>query len=133
MCMEALIRLLIYLLAMLFSLGTTQTVTEPPMPDVMRQPIMVEEVNVLMTKSLPPQVRLVVTGMIQDGCDFPVQMTETQDGNTITVTLFRELPMDAMCPMMIASYDETLALSTPIESGQTYTVIVNDVTVTFDS
>lgn len=131
--MEALVRLIIALVGVLLNMGTASTFPAepppppppPPMEDVMQQPILIDDVQVQTTRSNPPQITLTVRGTIQDGCDFPVQMSETLDGTAITVTLYRELPADVMCPMMIGSYEGTHTLTLPLEPSTSYTLTLN--------
>lgn len=47
-----------------------------------------------------------------------------RDGNRVMVTIFREMPPDIMCPMMIVPYVDTIALEGGYEPG-TYVIEVN--------
>jgi len=51
-----------------------------------------------------------------------------REGNRIRVRVFRELPLAAMCPMILVPYEATIPLEGGFESG-TYTISVNDVTI----
>lgn len=138
-----LIELLIFLLVALFvgvEGDTGQPAVDPtliPTPteeadrsNTMDVPIFIDEVTVNLLESDPVQVQLEVFGTLQDGCDFPVLEAVAQDGNTFTVTVYREVATDVMCPMNIVPYEGTIDLGT-VEPGS-YTVNINDVIVSFD-
>ncbi|MEQ8676938.1 MAG: hypothetical protein RLP44_07810 [Aggregatilineales bacterium] len=86
----------------------------------------VETVDVAILESFPPQLTITVTGYHPDGCDYPVQVETTIDGDTITVRIFREVPADVMCPMNIVPFEETYNLGAV--DPNTYTLHVNDYT-----
>lgn len=138
-----LIQLLIFLIVTLF-VGVEDDMQPPPPPptliptpteetdmaNTMDVPIFIDEVTVNLLESDPVQVQLEVVGTIQDGCDFPVLEEIMQDGDTFTVTVYREVETDVMCPMNIVLYENTIDLGA-VEPGS-YTVNINDVTVSFD-
>ena len=86
----------------------------------------VEAVDIAILESFPPQLTITVTGYHPDGCNFPVQTETTNDGDTITVRIFREVPADVMCPMNIVPFEETYNLGAV--DPNTYTLHVNDYT-----
>jgi hypothetical protein len=88
----------------------------------------VENVDALLLESFPVQIHLHVTGYQPDGCNVPVQVVQQRDGNNVTVRIFRQVPIDVMCPMNIVPYDETIPLEGGFEPG-TYTIDVNGVTI----
>lgn len=136
--MELLIRLIVWLLFAVLALfvGVESDMTgQPPPPDnggdTNRVPILIDNVDVFLMESFPVQVSIEVTGTIQDGCDFPVITEVTpSDETTITVAVYREMPMDVMCPMNIQPYQEMIPLGS-FEGGR-YTVDVNGTLVTFE-
>ena len=77
------------------------------------------------------QISLDVTGSIQDGCNFPVIIQQSRSENTVIVNIYREIPAETFCPMMIQNYSETISLDDSFESGQ-YTIIVNDQVIDLD-
>jgi hypothetical protein len=103
----------------------------PEEGNIMQVDTVVESVDVLVLESFPMQLNLVVKGYQPDGCDFPVQVEQVRDGNTVTVHIYRQVPQDSICPMMIVGYDATIALEGGFESGS-YTINVNDQTVNVD-
>ena len=92
----------------------------------------IDDVEVLILESSPPQINLHVTGYQGDGCEYPVEVTQSRNGNTITVEIYRTMPLAAACPAIALVYDETISLDGDFEAGQTYTIIVNDFEVTLE-
>ena len=74
------------------------------------------------------QVQLHVTGEQPDGCDFPVIVEQAREGNTVTVSIYREVPLAVMCPMILLPYDDTIPLAGNFEPGD-YVFQVNDFVV----
>ena len=129
--LEILIRILILLFMLFFGVSEEQEVPMGTVPDtgevatVSRMPILIDDVTVNVMESFPMQISLDITGSIQDGCDFPVVIKELIGENTITVNIYREIPGEVFCPMVIQPYSETIVLNGTFESGQ-YTIVVND-------
>jgi inhibitor of cysteine peptidase len=113
-----------------FFMGTSTTVSVPP-PDAQsgeetfQSPTHITNVEVIVMESFPMQVRLHITGEQPDGCDFPVIVEQTRDGNTVTVSIYREVPTSVMCPMILLPYDDTISLDGNFEPGD-YVFQVND-------
>jgi hypothetical protein len=89
----------------------------------------IDTVEALLLESFPVQISLKVTGYQPDGCDVPVQVTQVRDGNNVKVEIFRELPADAICTMIIKSYENSIKLDGGFEPG-TYTIDVNGTVIT---
>lgn len=83
----------------------------------------IESTEVLLLESFPPQLVLNVTGYHPDGCQFPVQIDQTQEGNTIKVHIYREVPPNVRCTMNIVGYEAGINLGS-FDPG-TYTIDVN--------
>ena len=127
-----LIRLLMTLLTWFF-LGTSTSVppqpVEPPSTEgTFRSPTNITNVDVIVMESFPMQVSLHITGEQPDGCDFPVIVEQVREGNTVTVSIYRDVPMSVMCPMMLVPYDDTIRLDGTFEPGD-YVFTVNDFVV----
>ena len=84
-------------------------------------------VNVL--ESDPPQLSLDISGEHPDGCQYPVQVEQQREGSTIRVAVYRELPLDVFCPMVLQPYQGRVQLEGGYESGE-YTIHVNSHTQT---
>jgi hypothetical protein len=89
----------------------------------------IEQADVLIMESFPPQLSLMVTGYQPDGCIEPVIVDKVIEDTTITVSIYRKMPVDAICPAVLITYEENIALGS-FEMGKTYTVIVNGYEVT---
>ena len=132
--MEALLDLLLRLLVVLVFGGTSMTV-QPPANGAGTEPdntfkslTNITEVELLVLETNPPQVHLQIKGEHPDGCDFPVQVEQQRDGNVITVTVYREVPLDVMCPMILLTYEDTVPLEGTFPPGA-YTFRINDYVV----
>ena len=82
------------------------------------------KVTVNVIRAEPTQVSLDVTGEHPDGCDYPVLVNQTRQGNTITIEVFREVPADVFCPMILKPYQDSIPLSGSFASGK-YIINVN--------
>ena len=100
----------------------------PQEADMRQVPAIVETVEVNVLESFPLQLTLTVTGNFQDGCEAPLKVKQEQDGDRLDITLYRELPADAICTAVIVPFEETVPLEGGFESG-TYTLDVNGVAI----
>jgi hypothetical protein len=103
---------------------------QPPARDVTIEPIQIEQVEVRVAESFPVQVFAHVTGIIGDGCSDVMPVTQTREGNTVTLTINRQRPTDAICTQIAKLYDENIRLDGAFPAGE-YTVKVNAVTRNF--
>lgn len=85
---------------------------------------LIENVDAMILESLPAQVTLHVRGAQPDGCAFPVIVEQAREGNKVTVKIYRELPPDLLCTMVLLPYDENIQLDGTFDSG-TYQIDVN--------
>jgi len=120
--LEELIRLLVLLASLLFAGAESQSMGDGP--QMQRRPITIERVMPMTSRSLPAQVNLRVQGTIGDGCNFPVKVEQVRDGNTVTVTVYREIQPDVACTMMTQPYEDTIQLNGTFDRGS-YRIIVN--------
>ncbi len=75
-------------------------------------------------ESYPMRVSLDVQGEHPDGCDLPVKIAQSRRGKTVTVEVYREVPADMFCPMILRPYRGDIMLDGGFESGN-YTINVN--------
>lgn len=112
--------------------ATPQPPTAEPLPtletgETVRVPHVITNVEVL--ESDPPQLQLQVTGYQTDGCEYPVHVEQRRERNEIFVDIYRNVPIAATCIQMIVDYSETISLEGEFNTGESYTIIVNDFTV----
>jgi Ca-activated chloride channel family protein len=88
----------------------------------------IESVEYRVMESFPMRVVLQVRGYQPDGCSAPVEVVQVRDGNNVSVQIYRRLPPDSMCPMMIVEYAEDIVLEEGFVFGQ-YHIDVNGVTL----
>ncbi len=88
-------------------------------------PAVIENVEVAVQKSMPPQLVLSVIGYHTDGCEFPTQVDVDYDLGHVSVSIYREIPPNVRCAAIIVQFEQTVSLGA-FESGNTYTVDVND-------
>ncbi len=84
-------------------------------------------VTVKIEKTDSAQVSLDVKGEHPDGCDLPVLVSQARRGNTVTVEVYREVPADMLCPMILRPYQATIDLEDDFAPGE-YIINVNTYT-----
>ena len=131
-----LIEILVRLLMGFFSLfffgvsGPPTRPAEPPQSVTYTVPSIIEDAQVNIMESDPVQVSLTVQGQHPDGCEFPVIVEQMRSENTVTVNIYREIPADIMCTMIVRPYEDTIRLDGNFAPGS-YVITVNGVTVEF--
>lgn len=70
------------------------------------------------------RVSLAVEGEHPDGCDFPVQVDQSRNGNRVRVEVYREIPADVFCPMILLPYKGVIELDGAFAAGD-YAIQVN--------
>lgn len=70
------------------------------------------------------RISLDVEGEHPDGCEYPVIVDQTRRGNTVDVEVYREVPADVICPMILKPYSDTITVEGNFEAGN-YTINVN--------
>ena len=81
-------------------------------------------VNINVMESLPAQISLDIEGEHPDGCDLPVHVEQARAGNLVQVDIYRIVPADLICPMILQPYQGTIQLEGNFDSGK-YTINVN--------
>lgn len=61
---------------------------------------------------------LVIKGDFPDGCSMPAVIHTERIGTTWFVELYREMPFDVMCPMVLVSYEEKIDVTTWFEADE---------------
>lgn len=77
------------------------------------------------------RLSLAIAGEHPDGCDFPVIVDQSRDGNRVQVEVYREVPADVFCPMILQPYQGALQIDGTFAAGE-YTIQVNSHSQTVD-
>lgn len=104
----------------------------PTASDVVTEPIQIDRVDVLILESSPPQVTVRVEGVLGDGCATLHSVGQQRSGNTVTVTILRERPREAVCTQIAKLYDDVIRLEGQFPPGD-YLLRVNSVEKTFST
>lgn len=81
-------------------------------------------VDVNVSRSKPMRINLEVEGEHPDGCEYPVIVGQTRRDKTIDIEVYREVPADVVCPMILKPYRDSISLDGSFEPGE-YTINVN--------
>jgi hypothetical protein len=101
--------------------GGRQTVSAP-----------IDEVQVVIRESNPPQVTLNIKAGLPSGCAQRESHSVSRNGDTFTVSVLNSMPTGAVaCTMIYGTYELNVDLGRDLRPGATYTVHVNEKTTTF--
>ena len=126
---KSLFRLIPVVLATPLVLGCAASPTDP---DVVTEPIQIDRVDVLILEGAPPQVTARVEGVLGDGCATLHSVGQQRSGNTVTVTILRERPREAVCTQIAKLYVDVIRLEGQFPPGD-YLLRVNSVEKTFST
>ena len=116
--------------AIAFALGASACSSPATPPDVEVTPIQVDRVEVRVLESSPPQAAAHVEGVLGDGCSELHSENQSRAGNTVTLTILRERPRDAICTQQAKLYAKDFTLQGQYPPGE-YVLRVNGVEKTF--
>lgn len=103
-----------------------------PTPGRQTVPAPIDDVQVVIRESNPPQVTLNVKAGLPSGCAQRESHSISRTGDTFTVRVLNSMPTgDVACTMIYGTYELSLDLGRDFRAGATYTVNVNDTTTTF--
>jgi hypothetical protein len=103
-----------------------------PTPGRQTVPAPIDDVQVVIRESDPPQVTLKVKAGLPSGCAQRESHSISRAGDTFTVRVLNSMPTgDVACTMIYGTYELNLDLGRDFRAGSTYTVNVNDTTTTF--
>ena len=93
----------------------------------------IDDVQIVIAKSLPPQYSLSITAGLPGGCAKFDAYTVKRDGDVITVTVTNTMPSDPLtaCTRIYGFNKFDVPLGSDFEAGKSYTVKVNDAGKTF--
>jgi hypothetical protein len=88
------------------------------------QPIQIDSVEVQVGQARPAQVTAHVQGVLGDGCATLHSQEQKRSGDSVTITILRERPRDAICTQLAKLYDEQIPLEGTFPPGD-YVLHVN--------
>ncbi len=103
----------------------------PPPPPTTRVYHLIEQVDAVIFESYPYQIQLHIVGQQPDGCVQPVIVEQRRSGNNVSVEIYREMPLDIACPMVLVPYEANIMLDGGFETGH-YRIRVNDYVLQID-
>jgi hypothetical protein len=102
----------------------------PASPDRIIEPIHIDSVDVVVGASVPLAVEVHVQGVVGDGCSVLHSVRQQRSGSTVTISILRERPRDAVCTQEARLYDARILLEGAFPPGS-YRVQVNGVARAF--
>ncbi len=99
--------------------------------DIEIKPAPIHEVNISFAKSLPPQVIVYIKGGLPDGCTTFRELKTERTDKTVKITVTVQRPKEAICTEIYGFFEKNENLGSDFTRGETYTVIVNDISKTF--
>jgi hypothetical protein len=102
----------------------------PGAADPVVDPIQIDSVDVRVLESSPPQAVAHVQGILGDGCSEFHSLSQSRSGSTITVTILRQRPRDAICTQIAKLYEADIPLEGQYPPGR-YVLRVNGVEKVF--
>ena len=98
----------------------------PASSDLIVDPILVDRLEVIVGAGVPLVVEAHVQGVVGDGCSVLHSVKQERSGSTVTITILRERPKDAICTQQAILYDARIRLEGTFSSGA-FLVRANDV------
>ena len=103
-----------------------------PTPGRQTVPAPIDDVQVVIRESNPPQVTLNVKAGLPSGCAQRESHSISRVGDTFTVRVLNSIPNgNVACTMIYGTYELNIDLGRDFRAGGTYTINVNDKTTTF--
>jgi hypothetical protein len=91
------------------------------------RPVSVSQISTLATASIPPQIRVTVTGTLPTGCtDLPLRVVQRLTESVVEVTIEQDVSPAEICPAMLVEYNAVVSILNP--GGGLPAVTVNGVT-----
>lgn len=111
--------------------GPTQPGLTPLPSGVDRVLAPIDDADIVVRESFPPQYAVEISAGLPGGCAKQAGYEVERSGNTFKVSVYNAMPSQAMvCTAIYGMYRVGITL-TDITPGATYTVVVNDKTLTF--
>lgn len=82
--------------------------------------------NILQVKATVAgeRISLAIEGEHPDGCDYPVLVDQSRAGSKVQVEIYRQVPADVFCPMILKPYKGAIEVEGSFATGD-YTIQVN--------
>ena len=94
----------------------------------------IEQADILVLESFPPQYTLHVVAGLPNGCARAAGHEVTRSGDVIRVRVYNSMPTgDVVCTMIYGTYELNIGLGSDFQSGRQYRVEVNDQVLTLDA
>jgi hypothetical protein len=105
---------------------------DPPStsPGFAIDPIQIESVQLVRGLDVPSGLGVHVRGVVGDGCSELLPIRQLREGTTVTITLQRRRPENAICTQIARIYDDVIPLEGEFPPG-TYVVRVNSEKIDF--
>jgi hypothetical protein len=91
----------------------------------------IHEVQVNFGESHPPQVIVYIVGRLSDACTTFYELTTERDDSEVNIELTTQRAKEADCAQVSELFEKTVNLGSDFVSGETYTINVNDKTISF--
>jgi hypothetical protein len=92
----------------------------------------IDKVEVIISKSNPPQYTVRIAAGLPSGCAQRDSTSTQRAGTVITIAVLNTMPKDNLvCTAIYGSYEVNIDIGSTFTPGTTYTVKVNDKTTTF--
>ncbi len=104
--------------------------------DLVSAPAPIERVEINVAESFPPQYFVDIVSGLPNGCARFDSIEMSRSGDTIQLVVMNLVPgpgSNVACTMIYGTVQHHVALGTDFEAARTYTVVVNDVTETFQA
>ena len=111
--------------------GCGDDAPSPTAPRVVGGSARVTALHLSILDSFPVQVHANVSLQLADACTRLGRVTQSRNGNRISVRISTERPANAQCALIIVEIDEVVPLEVVGLPAGEYTVDVNGVTETF--
>lgn len=89
----------------------------PASPDLTIDPIHVDSLDVVVGTGVPVVVEAHVQGVVGDGCTVVHSVKQERSGSTVTITILRERPTEAICTQLARLYDARIPLEGAFSPG----------------
>jgi hypothetical protein len=111
--------------------AATATISVPPDRERVLAPI--DAADIVVRESSPPQYAVHLVSGLPNGCTLFAGITTARAGDEITITVENSVPRDKniACTQIYGTREATVDLGSDFTPGTTYTVRVNDRTLTF--